>query len=87
MELGSTTPTMTEDDLEFAEEVRRENERDRARQNTVVVHDCTDYESDEDIHLLMSTDGPDSYTSYEEFANRYQLYFNHEDNDAYYFIK
>ena len=78
MEIGSNPPTMTEADLQFYHEAKPEVPRPVAVIKPEVVS-----QPDEDVHLLMSTDEPDSYTSYEEFAYRFRSYLNYdEDHDV-----
>ena len=46
------------------------------------TEDTTDEsEEDNDIHLLIATDEPDSFTSYEELAERYKAWMNYEHHD------
>ena len=75
MEIGSNPPTMTEADLQFYHEAKPEVPRPVAVIKPEVVS-----QPDEDVHLLMSTDEPDSYTSYEEFAYRFRNYLNYDED-------
>ena len=49
----------------------------------ITVDNSDDQAADPDLHLLMSTDEPDNFTSYEDFAERYKafMYFNDDDDD------